>query len=137
MSLLRTSKKKLRKRHLNRSEIVIMDMTPMIDIVFILIVFFVLTSNVTQNIFDLELPKADQNYKEEKTSGNGEYAVGETKIFGYEAFKVAILNIYKADSSVKFLIIAESSLSVGRMMELLTFLKSNNITKIDILLEKS
>lgn len=123
------------------------DLTPMIDIVFILIVFLILTANVAQNIFDLELPKADENYKneiipiaskEEKLTlfANGTFAIGEEKYSSLNLFKQAVLQNYKQDSGIRFLIIIESTLPAEALMEFLTFLKANNITQIDILLKK-
>lgn len=139
----------MRRRFLKRKERVaaIMDLTPMIDIVFILIVFLVLTANVAQNIFDLELPKADESYSNEQTSKafkeekltlftNGKFAVGETVYSSISLFKQVILDSYKQDANIRFLIIAESTLQVEVLMEFLTFLKANNITQIDILLKK-
>lgn len=139
----------MRRRFLKTKESgsAIMDLTPMIDIVFILIVFLILTANVAQNIFDLELPKSDEAYKNEQTSkalkeekltlfANGKFAAGETIYSGISLFKQAILDIYKKDSNIRFLIIAESTLPVETLMEFLTFLKANNITQIDILLKK-
>lgn len=125
----------------------IVDLTPMIDIVFILIVFLILTANVAQNIFDLELPKSDENYqnenlakaiKEEKLTlfANGKFAKGEEVYQSLGVFKQAVLIDYKKDPNVRFLIITESTLSVETLMEFLTFLKANNITQIDILLKK-
>lgn len=137
------------KRHKNKADsgIVGLDLTPLIDVVFILLIFFILTANVAQNVFDLELPKADDGYKAEERDikenlvkltlfANGEYAIEEKKVLGYTAFKERVLAVYFKNSSTKFLIIAENTLSVEKMMEFLTFLKSNNITKIDILLKK-
>ena len=123
------------------------DLTPMIDIVFILLVFFILTANVAQNVFDLTLPTADENYKEERGASeikqvkitlfsSGKYAIGEKTINEYDDFKNEIIKIHNADRETEFLIISEANLSVEKFMSLLTFLKSKKITKIDILLKK-
>jgi biopolymer transport protein ExbD len=138
---------KKRLLHKKKGDISFVDLTPMIDIVFILLVFFILTSNVAQNVFDLSLPSADENYKEEKEAGDfkqikitlftsGEYAIGEEKFQEYFKFKERILMIYDSEPKTEFLIISENTLPVEKLMELLTFLKAKNITKIDILLKK-
>ena len=139
----------MKRRFLKKKESgsAIMDLTPMIDIVFILIVFLILTANVAQNIFDLELPKADEAYQNEQTSkaskeekltlfANGKFAVGETVYSSISLFKQVVLDSYKKDTNIRFLIITESTLQVETLMEFLTFLKANNITQIDILLKK-
>ena len=122
------------------------DLTPMIDIVFILLVFFILTANVAQNVFDLTLPSSDENYKEDlKEEGEqvkvtlfatGEFAINEVKFQDYSKFKNEIIKIYKTKPDTQFLLISEANLSVEKLMLLLTFLKANEITKIDILLKK-
>jgi biopolymer transport protein ExbD len=137
-------KRLLRKK---KGDISFVDLTPMIDIVFILLVFFILTANVAQNVFDLSLPGADENYKEEKEAGDlkqikitlftsGQYAIGEEKFQEYFKFKDRIVTIHNTEPKTEFLIISENTLPVEKLMELLTFLKSKNITKIDILLKK-
>lgn len=141
------SRRKLRKFLSKRQQGNVIDLTAMIDVVFILLLFFVLTSNVAQNIFDIELPKADSSYTEEGEAAsfleirltlfsNGEFAIESGKIQNFEAFKAEILKIYNKNPQAKFLIVSESTLPVQTLMELLTFLKAQKITKIDILLQK-
>lgn len=124
-----------------------LDLTVLLDIVFILLIFFILTANVAQNVFDLTLPKADENYKEEESLANkgtiikltlftnGEYAIGDNRLSDYSTFKNQILAKYEKNKAVEFLVIPENTLPVEKLMELLTFFKSHNIAKIDILLK--
>ena len=85
--------------------------------------------------------------KEEKEAGDlkqikitlftsGQYAIGEEKFQEYFKFKDRIVTIHNTEPKTEFLIISENTLPVEKLMELLTFLKSKNITKIDILLKK-
>lgn len=138
---------KKRKLANKRKGEVFFDLTPMVDVVFILLVFFILTANVAQNVFDLSLPSADENYKEERDINDfkqvkitlftvGDYAIDEEKISNYVKFKENLVLIHKREPETEFLIISENTLPVEKLMELLTFLKSQNITKIDILLKK-
>jgi biopolymer transport protein ExbD len=119
----------------------------MTDIIFILLIFFILTSNVAQNIFDLELPKSDESYADQNIANktneikitlftNGEFAIGEEKIRDYKSLKEEIKKLHSKNQETQFLLIAESTLEVQTLMELLTFFKAEKITKVDILLQK-
>lgn len=123
------------------------DLNPLLDVVFILLIFFILTANVAQNVFDLNLPKPDESYKSEKDLEventirltlftNGEYAIEGKKVLGYNSLKEYILEEYNKNPFINFLVIVENTLPVERMLELLTFFRSKEITKIDILLTK-
>lgn len=47
-----------------------MDMTPMIDVVFLMIIFFLIVSDLTQqDLAEIFLPKADQAQEDEMTKG--------------------------------------------------------------------
>jgi biopolymer transport protein ExbD len=141
------SKRKLRTFLKRKQNTGVLDLTAMTDIIFILLIFFVLTSNVAQNVFDLEIPKADEGYAEEQKERqledikitifkNGEFAIGENKIQDYKIFKNEIKKIAKQGKERQFILIIESSLPVQNLMELLTFFKSEKITNVDILLQK-
>jgi biopolymer transport protein ExbD len=142
-----SSKRRFRKVLKKHSSVSVLDLTAMTDIIFILLIFFVLTSNVAQNVFDLEIPKADENYVEEKSATqlteikitlftSGEFAIGEQKIQDYKLLKEEIKKLHNQNKEAQFLLITESSLPVQKLMELLTFFKTEQITKVDILLQK-
>jgi biopolymer transport protein ExbD len=142
-----SSKRRFRKVLKKHSSGSVLDLTAMTDIIFILLIFFVLTSNVAQNVFDLEIPKADENYVEERSANqiteikitlftSGEFAIGEQKIQDYKLLKEEIKKLHNKNKEAQFLLITESSLPVQKLMELLTFFKTEKITKVDILLQK-
>jgi biopolymer transport protein ExbD len=135
--------RKIKSKH----NFAVLDLTAMTDIIFIMLIFFILTSNVAQNVFDLEIPKADENYTEEKGAGNapeikitlftnGNFAIGEKRFYHYNDLKKEISSLYKQTPEAQFLLITESTLPVQTLMELLTFFKSQKITKVDVLLRK-
>jgi len=121
------------------------DLTAMTDIIFILLIFFILTSNVAQNVFDFEIPKADENltqfnqsqFDEVKISlfANGQFAIGEQKFNNYKIFTNFIKEKYSKNKDIEFLLVTEKTLPVDNLMKILTFFKSQNITKVDILIE--
>jgi biopolymer transport protein ExbD len=143
MPLNRRLKKTLNRR---RGEGVI-DLTAMTDMIFILLIFFILTSNVAQNVFDIELPKADPSYKQTKPLSdvkdvkitiftNGEFAVGDTKYQNYDAFKKEVKRLYSLNKNTPFVLITEKTLPTENLFTVLTFLKAENITKVDILVKQ-
>ncbi len=143
MPLNRRLKKTLNRR---RGEGVI-DLTAMTDMIFILLIFFILTSNVAQNVFDIELPKADPSYKQTKSLSdvkdikitiftNGEFAVGETKYKSYDDFKKEVKRLYSLNKNTQFVLITEKTLPTENLFTVLTFLKAEDITKVDILVKQ-
>ena len=139
------SRRRLKTAFSNESSTSMIDLTAMTDIIFILLIFFILTSNVAQNIFDFEIPKADENFKEAKQPNskevkvslfaNGEFAIGETIFKDYKAFTNALKIVHKKDVNAEFLLVTEKTLPVQNLMQVLTFFKSENITKIDVLIQ--
>ena len=43
-------------------EAILPDLTPMLDVMFILLIFFILTANAAQKTFDLSLPEKGSEY---------------------------------------------------------------------------
>lgn len=143
MSLNRRLKKTLNRR---RGDGVI-DLTAMTDMIFILLIFFILTSNVAQNVFDIELPKSDPSYKQTKAISdakdvkitlftNGEFAVGDTKYQNYDAFKKEVKRLHTLNKNTPFVLITEKTLPTENLFTVLTFLKAEDITKVDILVKQ-
>lgn len=141
------SRAKLRRTLSTEKSVNAIDLTAMTDIIFILLIFFILTSNVAQNIFDFELPKADENFTSSKDLdavnqakitifASGEYAIGEEKFRDYKKFKKAVKSIYKKNKNTEFLLISENTLPVENLMKIITFFQSEDITKVDILVTK-
>ena len=141
------SKAKLRRMLESEKSLNAIDLTAMTDIIFILLIFFVLTSNVAQNIFDFELPKADDNFTSFKETHpinqskitiftNGEFAIEKEKFKSYDKFKKALKLAYNKNKNTEFLLISENTLPVESLMKVITFFQSENITKVDILVTK-
>lgn len=120
----------------------IVDMTPMIDITFILLIFFILTANVAQHVYPVKLPKSDPSFNNEAKDdspikvtifANGKFAVGKEKYLNISEVKAALLT--SITNNNKVIIIPDHNSASGTLISLLTFFEGNNITNVDILIE--
>ena len=134
----------------NIDEIIGFDVTSMLDVVFVMLVFFIVIAGASQSIFKMKLSEADKSFSSEKSENssikisifeNGKYAVGSTICSNYEAFRAELFKAnQKIDtlnkSSTLFLVIPEKNVSAERLMKVLSFMKSEKMTNVDILLDK-
>ncbi|MFT4967384.1 MAG: biopolymer transport protein ExbD [Candidatus Deianiraeaceae bacterium] len=120
----------------------IVDMTPMIDITFILLIFFILTANVAQHVYPVKLPKADPSFhgeiKDDKPIkvtifADSTFAIGKKKYSNIGKIKTALLQSITKNN--KIIIIPDHNSASGTLISLLTFFEGNNITNVDILIE--
>lgn len=134
--------------HTDREEIIsdlVPDLTPLLDVMFMLIVFLVLTTNTMQQVFDVTLPE-DQDGVTELLSEqetikvtifpeSGQWGINEQKYSDYDGFKRALLVQHQAQPMQKIIIYGDQSVTIERLMKLLTFLRSQNIETADIVME--
>lgn len=120
-----------------------LDMTPLLDILFILLIFFMLTANTALHYLDIELPDADASAltpidESESTVleiGERAYALGGEPLNDLEALKQAVAEL-PPDARRRLVIAADRSVEAGRLLEVLTVLQSSNIAAAGILIRK-
>lgn len=130
-----------RKKH-DWKEDLLIDMTPLIDAVFILLIFFILTANVAQHVYPVQLPKADSSFHQHLEDNSpikvtlfadGTFAVNQQKYASLNKVKSEIKHIVSKESKV--VVIPDKNTKSGDLISFLTFLEGNNITNVDILIE--
>lgn len=120
------------------------DLTPMIDILFILLVFFLLTAGTTLRALDLELPK---NVTEDlqpvdapkhvllqiKQDG---FKINNQEFVDFNALRAALPDVIRAHPEHELIIASDRRVDVDRLMKVLTHMQSMGISAANILLNR-
>lgn len=121
------------------------DLTPLIDVMFMLIVFLILTTNATQQIFDVSLPENKENNLPLISNddaiivtifANNKWAINEQEFDNFNDLKSNLLEIYNSSNNKKLLIYGDKMVTMDKLMDMLTFMRSNNIEAADIVMNK-
>ena len=115
------------------------EITPLIDIVFILVIFFVATSKITDSQFlDLDLPTTESFNLETSSLSNQIYVFNDnTVIFNNKSYLVnndALKNALLNELIVKDMIILsiEGNVTHKTTIELMDFLQKNSFSDVQI-----
>lgn len=120
------------------------DLTPMLDILFILLVFFLLTAGTVLRSLDLELPRSVADdiapidapkhvMLQVKLDG---FSVGEQKFGDLATLKEALPGIFQAHPGHKLIIASDRRVEADRLLGVLTMLQSTGILAANILLSR-
>ncbi len=122
------------------------DLTPMIDILFIVLVFFILTANPIEHALKVDLPTKGAEQAQALIVKNsiqitlfteGKWAVNEQEFTEWsttkKAFKAAIANA--PDSEI--VIATARKASVEQLLELMAFLQRENLQAAQILMDSA
>lgn len=121
------------------------DLTPMLDILFILLVFFMLAVGQVYQTMDLTLPKSAAN---EETAlprdkvlvlsmgqAADSYAINDRQVEGLETFKAELLKAVQDNPEQKVVLAGDRDVSLERLLSVLTFLNNNGIQTANILMQ--
>tara|TARA_B100001057_G_scaffold256800_1_gene257028 strand:- start:5917 stop:6318 length:402 start_codon:yes stop_codon:yes gene_type:complete len=115
------------------------EITPLIDIVFILVIFFVATSKITDSQFlDLDLPTTESFASESSSIGNKVYIFNNNNVIfnnkSYEANNDALKNALLSELIVEDTVILsiEGEVTHKITIELMDFLQKNSFTDVQI-----
>ena len=115
------------------------EITPLIDIVFILVIFFVATSKITDSQFlDLDLPTTKSFNVETSSLSNQIYVFNDNTIVfnnksylvNNDAFKNALLNELIVEDTI--ILSIEGDVTHKITIELMDFLQKNSFTDVQI-----
>ncbi len=121
------------------------DLTPMLDVTFIMLVFFILTSNVAQHLYPVAVPTSDPSFKNQTIKpqsvkitifNDGSFAIDSKKTRSIKEVKKSVIEARNSSENLHVLIVSDSTATVQDMMSLLTFCQGNGITNIDILVQQ-
>lgn len=120
------------------------DLTPMLDILFILLVFFILTAGAVFQSLELTLP---ENVSEElelahepkhimlEIRPNG-YALDGDFIESLDALKRKVTLAVRAEPEFEIVVAGDKDASISRLLNVLTYLQSQGIEAANILMQK-
>ncbi len=121
------------------------DLTPMLDILFILLVFFMLAVGQVFQTMDLTLPKSAANESTALPRDNvlvlsmgpqaDSYAINDRSVNGIDAFKAEILAAVQDNPEHKIVLAGDRDVSLERLLSVLTFLNDNGIQTANILMQ--
>jgi biopolymer transport protein ExbD len=119
------------------------DLTPMLDILFILLVFFMITAGAVFQSLDLKLPSSVS----EKFSLMNEskhimleiredsYALDGQTIADFDSLKIAVPEIIKAKPEHEVIIAGDKRIAIEKLLKVLTYLQSEGIEAANILMQ--
>ena len=128
------------------------DLTPLLDIIFIVMVFLLLTANITVKTLTLDVPSTKhsevleiQNAQviaisllaEDNFSAQGApWAIEEAHYTDFEAFTEKLLTLHQKFPERSVVIASDKQVSVERMLQLLAFMQKNNINATNIIMDE-
>ncbi len=135
-----------------RREEATIDLTPLIDIVFLLLIFFLLTSAVSQqsdatsrdSAIRVDLPEAQSGNQDIQgdpvmltVNDAGEVFIegGSAELVG-ESVEEKLLNLYKQDPQMQLLLRGDKGATHGRVVELLDAVKQIGFKRVDLVIAR-
>jgi len=120
------------------------DLTPMLDILFILLVFFMLTAGAVFQSLDLTLPSSvaeelsllqEPKHITLEIRQDG-YAVDGKQVQGFNELKLIIPSVIKQKKGYDLIVAGDKGISIERFLKVLTYLQSQGILAASILMQK-
>lgn len=121
------------------------DLTPLLDLVFIVMVFLLLTANVEIKTMDVHIPQTEESDilsspKKDIITVNilareSSWAIQGTPYSDWKLFTKELLTTVENSPQKTLVIAADKSASIEAMLKLLAFLQKNQINATNIMME--
>jgi biopolymer transport protein ExbD len=121
------------------------DLTPMLDIIFILLVFFILTANSVQYALEVNLPESSDTQSNQMTEGENiliqmypdanTWGISNKTYNDFSSFSAALEKNAATHPDRSIVIAGDKDVKMDKVMQLFSFLKSKNITATEIMME--
>ncbi len=121
------------------------DLTPMLDVIFMLLVFFMLTANRVEQALTIDLPEKGSEQatplEQQETitltlfPEPDHWGVNNSEFYDWFAVKRAITKAQSQHTEARFLIAADRHVSIERLLQVLGYFKSQGIAVADILMQ--
>lgn len=122
------------------------DLTPLLDIIFIVMVFLLLTANISIKTLEVDVPVTEEELVLTQANSKviaisilaqgDEWGIESNKISDWNKFKSQLLIQHQRAPEKTILITADKSAPIDKMMKLLALLRKNNVTKINVMMEE-
>jgi biopolymer transport protein ExbD len=120
------------------------DLTPLLDIMFLLLIFFVLTANSVQQALQLDLPEEGSEQAaplEQKAAitlalykSGPAWGIDEQRFDQWEAFRAALSAAHAGNPELKVVIAGDRQVPMERLLQLLALLKEQGLSAARILM---
>lgn len=121
------------------------DITPLLDIIFIVLVFLLLTANIPLQSLEVDLPKTDSkslsSIQDTKSmtinmlAGTPAWALQGEQYDDWQQFKAVLENQLEALKETDLILASDKDVTVDSMLKLLAFLQEHHINATQILME--
>ncbi len=121
------------------------DLTPMLDLIFMLLIFFMLTANPVKQILTIDLPEkgSEQVASTEQHETitvilypePNHWGVNNNEYYDWESVKLAITEAQVKSAEARFQIAGDRQSKLESLLQLLTYFKSQDIVVADILMK--
>lgn len=122
------------------------DLTPMLDVIFILLIFFILTANGSFRALDLTLPQkgAEQAAPLQNANhivleihpGSAGYRLDDKTYNAFPELQQALRSKVSNTPDYELVIAGDKEVTMERLLEVLTFLQAEGIEAANILMQK-
>ncbi|PKF50396.1 ExbD/TolR family protein [Enterovibrio nigricans] len=122
------------------------DLTPLLDIIFIVMVFLLLTANIQIKTMEVAIPQTtdsavlDSPDQEVITinvlKGSPAWALQGEPVDSWDMFTTTLLEMIKANPGKPVVIAADKQANVESMLKVLAFMQNNNINATNIVMEE-
>lgn len=122
------------------------DLTPLLDVMFMLIIFLVLTTNSVPHVFDIILPEDNQEVSKSEedpqaivvslSSEKDIWQLGEKTYQHFDDFSQALLILHRTSPNHNVMVYGDKSVPMGELLNLLTFMRAHDIPTADIVMQQ-
>lgn len=121
------------------------DLTPLLDVVFMLIIFLILSINISSFSLEVNLPEdkdqiskaiSDENNISVTILKDSQWKINDNIFQSENAFRTSLKKIYQENLDKKIVIISDKNASVENLINLLTFLTKENISMANIIVDR-
>jgi biopolymer transport protein ExbD len=134
----------IRSQYKNEMDSLQLDLTPLLDIIFIVMVFLMLSANIKLQSLQVDLPTTDTSAIQVVDNkavtinileAEPHWAIDGENQTDWATFKTTLIQRVQAKPDTQWIIAADKTADVQYMVELLGFLQQHNIQATQILIE--
>ena len=136
----------IQSRPANDESSFVPDLTPLLDIIFIVMVFLLLTANIQIQTMEVAIPQTEESKVLSPAdkdmlaitvlAGEASWALQGTPYPDWASFTAAFMENRQSHPNKPVVIAADKQASVENMLKVLAFLQSNNINATNIVMEE-
>lgn len=119
------------------------DLTPMVDVVFLLLIFFMISTTFIETPgLTIDLPKSSQQQTQNKTEEVRVYLAADSSLYleqkkvSFDELLAALTAYGDAAANTTFLLMADKEVKHGQVVQLMDSAKAAGFTKLSIATEK-